>query len=264
MSEEQHLPSILAIHAHPDDIELQCAGMLLLMRQAGCSVTVATMTPGDCGSCEHDAEAIADIRRKEAAKAAEILGGDYHCLEFRDLSIEVSNDSRRRVTEFIRRVNPDLIVTAPPADYMGDHEATSRLVRDAAFNAPIPNYKTLQWDPAPATERIPALFYVDPIEGTDCFGEPVSPHFVVDVSDVFETKIEMLACHDSQRSWLKRQHGLDEYLDSCRRWSQKRGSDAGFEYGEGFRQHLGHPYPNDNQIGSILLDKTRQFGQNAG
>src|SRR5581483_2734136 len=57
---------ILAVHAHPVDVEFQCAGTLTLLREAGCMVTIATMTPGDCGSAEHDAEAIAAIRRAEA------------------------------------------------------------------------------------------------------------------------------------------------------------------------------------------------------
>ena len=49
---------VLALHAHPDDVEFQCSGTLILLREAGCDVTIATMTPGDCGSAEHDAEAI--------------------------------------------------------------------------------------------------------------------------------------------------------------------------------------------------------------
>ena len=57
---------VLAIHAHPDDVEFQCAGTLALLREAGSEVTIATMTPGDCGSAEHDCATIAEIRRGEA------------------------------------------------------------------------------------------------------------------------------------------------------------------------------------------------------
>ena len=245
-------PRILALHAHPDDIELQCAGTLLRLRQSGCPVTVATMTAGDCGSAELGSEEIAAVRRGEAKRSAELLGAEYVCLEFRDLSIVVDNDSRRRVTEIIRRARPEIVITAPPVDYMSDHEMTSRLVRDACFNAPIPNYKTHQWDPAPPIGRIPHLYYVDAIEGVDYFGRPLEPEFIVDVSAVFERKLEMLACHDSQRSWLRRQHGLDEYLESCRRWSAARGRQIGAEYGEGFAQHKGHPYPHDNLLAAVL------------
>ena len=93
------LVRVLALHAHPDDVEFQCAGTLILLREAGCEVTIATMTPGDCGSAEHDAEAISAIRREEARQAAAVMGADYICLEFRDLAIFNDDESRRRVTE---------------------------------------------------------------------------------------------------------------------------------------------------------------------
>src|SRR6186997_1275241 len=88
---------VLALHSHPDDIEFQCAGTLALLRDRGCHLTVATMTPGDCGSAEHDAETISEIRRAEARAAAKLLGAEYFCLEFRDLSIFSDDPSRRRV-----------------------------------------------------------------------------------------------------------------------------------------------------------------------
>ena len=95
---------VLALHAHPDDVEFQCAGTLILLREAVCEVTIATMTPGDCGSAEHDAEAISAIRREEARASAGLIGAEYVCLEFRDLAIFNDDESRRRVTEALRRV----------------------------------------------------------------------------------------------------------------------------------------------------------------
>ncbi|MCA9055038.1 MAG: PIG-L family deacetylase, partial [Planctomycetaceae bacterium] len=86
----------------------------------------------------------------------------------------------------------------------------------------------------------------------DWFGQPVPYDFIVDVSSAFDRKLEMLACHDSQRAWLRRQHGVDEYLDSCKRWSAERGKVIGTEYGEAFRQHTGHPYPHDNLLLEFL------------
>src|ERR1700751_1771009 len=100
---------VLAIHAHPDDVEFQCAGTLALLREAGHAVTIATMTPGDCGSAVHDAEEIAAIRREEARAAATLIGADYLCLEFRDLAIFNDDESRRRVTECLRRTRPDIV-----------------------------------------------------------------------------------------------------------------------------------------------------------
>lgn len=244
---------ILAIHAHPDDIEITCAGTLALLKQKGHQISVATMTAGDKGSAELDQAAISRVRRGEAQAAAKLLGADCYCLEFLDLEICHDNPSRRRVTELLRRARPDLVLTAPPVDYMSDHEVTSLLVRDACFGASAPNYRTQAWDPAPPLERIPHLYYVDPVEGIDWYGQPQPFDFVVDITTTFDLKLKMLACHASQRDWLLKQHGMDEYLESCRTWSAARGRQIGVTYGEGFRQHTGHPYPHNN----LLLDLLR-------
>ncbi|WP_435006947.1 PIG-L deacetylase family protein [Tundrisphaera lichenicola] len=245
-------PQILAIHAHPDDIEFQCAGTLALLATKGCSITLATMTPGDCGSADRDAETISTIRRQEARAAAELIGAEYFCLEFRDLAIFEDDESRRRVVEALRRVRPEIVLTAPPVDYLCDHEATSRLVRDACFAATLPNYKTRQWEPAPPLPKIPHLYYTDPIEGIDRDGQPQPSGFLVDVSNVVEIKRRMLACHASQRDWLLKQHGIDEYLDAQARWGSHRGAEIGVAHAEAFRQYLGHAYPRDNRLLMLL------------
>ena len=243
---------ILAIHAHPDDVEFQCAGTLARLKQAGCQITIATMTAGDCGSAELGPAEISKVRRDEARRAAALLEADYTCLEFEDLGIVHDNDGRRRVTEAVRRARPDIVLTAPPVDYMCDHEMTSRLVRDACFAASIPNYATQQWEPAAPLAKIPHLYYVDAIGGTDLFGKTIEPEFIIDVTATFDTKLKMLACHASQRNWLLKQHGIDEYLESCRAWSAQRGSAIGAQFGEAFTQHKGHPYPHDNLLVTLL------------
>src|SRR5947207_631209 len=90
---------ILAIHAHPDDVEFQCAGTLARLKRVGWSITIATMTAGDCGSAELAPAEISRVRRAEARAAADLLGADYMCLDFQDLAIVHDNDGRRRVTE---------------------------------------------------------------------------------------------------------------------------------------------------------------------
>ncbi len=243
---------ILAIHAHPDDIEFQCAGTLALLRDRGHEIFMATMTPGDCGSAEHDSEAISTIRRGEAAASAQKIGAEYHCLEFRDLAIFNDDPSRRRVVEFLRRVKPDLVLSAPPVDYMADHENTSMLVRDALFPSSVPNYATKQWEPAPALPRIPHLYFMDPLSGGNPEGRHTIPDFYVDVTTRYALKREMLACHESQRNWLRRQHGMDEYLESLDRSSTRRGTEIEVEHAEGFRQYLGHPFAKDNLLLTLL------------
>src|SRR3954454_15263635 len=108
---------VLAIHAHPDDIEILAAGTVMRLTEKGHTVTIVTMTPGDCGSAEYPAEEISRTRRREAAEASELAGAEYFCAEFRDLAIFSDDSSRRRVTEILRRVQPDIVITASPVDY---------------------------------------------------------------------------------------------------------------------------------------------------
>ena len=243
---------VLAIHAHPDDIEFQCAGTLALLADAGCHLTVATMTPGDCGGSGGDPVALAATRRAEAKAAADLLGADYVCLEFRDLAIFDDDPSRRRVTEAIRRARPDLILTAPPVDSLCDHEATSRLVRDSCFTATLRHYPTRQWEPAESLAKIPHLYYVDALEGRDRDGVALPVGFHVDVTATMDRKRAMLACHASQYQWLRDQHGIDDYLEAQERWGRHRGGEVGVGFAEGFRQYLGHAYPADNLLLRLL------------
>src|SRR5262245_45865127 len=190
---------ILAIHAHPDDVEILAGGTLALLADAGHHLTIVTMTPGDCGSAELASEEIARIRRGEAAAAARRIGADYLCAEFRDLTIFNDERSRRRIVEVLRRTRPELVMTSSPIDYMCDHEATSTLVVDACFAAPARNYWTGAVEAAPLLAAIPHLYYMDPIGGVDREERPVTPDFYVDVERVFGRKRDMLAEHASQR-----------------------------------------------------------------
>jgi N-acetylglucosamine malate deacetylase 1 len=243
---------ILCLHAHPDDPEILAGGTLALLAAAGHKVLMVTMTSGDCGSDQHSADEISDIRRSEAARSAALIGADYFCLGFHDMVIFNDDASRRKVTAALRRHRPDIILTASPLDYHADHEATSILVRDACFAASAPNYGTASFDPSRALPAIPHLYFVDPVDGVDRDGRPQRPHFVVDVASVFDTKTRMLSQHESQRAWLKRQHSMDDFLEQMTIWCKQRGALAGIEYGEGFRHYTGHPWPADPALESLL------------
>jgi LmbE family N-acetylglucosaminyl deacetylase len=243
---------VLSVLAHPDDAEFLCAGTLIRLRQEqGWEVHVATMTPGDCGSAEMGPEEIARVRRAEGARAASLIGATYHCLEERDLQVFYAERPLERVTRLLRTVRPRIVLTHSPADYMLDHEMTSTLTRAAAFAAPIPNFLADRGLPPPLA-NIPHLYYCDAIEGKDPLGRPVDPGFLIDVSGVLETKAAMLAAHTSQREWLLKHHGMDHYVQSMRDWGARRGRPLGVAHAEGFRQHLGHSYPQDNLLGELL------------
>jgi LmbE family N-acetylglucosaminyl deacetylase len=231
---------ILSFHAHPDDAEILAGGTLARLAQLGHEIAIVTMTPGDCGGTEHSAQETSRIRRAEAAAAAALIGASCRCAEFRDLAIFNDDKSRRRVVELIREMKPELVLTASPIDYHCDHEATSALVRDACFGASAPNYSTGASAPLP---RIPHLYFMDPTSGVDRDGNPQPAEFYVDVAATFTVKRAMLACHESQRSWLREQHSIDNYLEAMERWTRAVGRRAGCEFAEGFRRYKGHPYP---------------------
>lgn len=244
--------TILSMLAHPDDAEFLCAGTLArLARDHGWVVHIATMTPGDCGTAEYSAEEISRIRRAEGANAAAVIGARYHCVEERDLLVCYNERALDGVTRLYREVRPDVVLTHSPADYMLDHEMTSTLARAAAFAASVPNFLCDRGH-KPPIDRIPYLYYCDAVEGKDLFGREVPAGFAVDISGVIETKVDMLAAHASQRNWLLKQHGMDHYIHAMRDGSARVGNKFGVAYAEGFRQHLGHSYPQDNLLGRVL------------
>src|SRR5260370_1346822 len=111
-----------------------------------------------------------------------------------------------------------------------------------------------------ALERIPHLYYCDALEGKDLLGRPVAPGIAIDISGVIDTKAAMLAAHASQREWLLKHHGMDQYLQAMKNWGRERGRENGVAYAEGFRQPLGHGYPQDNPLGPIL-GRLRDFAR---
>jgi len=239
----------LAFMAHPDDAEFTCCGTLALLNQHGWEIHLATMTPGDCGSEQLGPEEISKIRRVEAAIAATVLHGTYHCLECRDGFIAYDRETTVKAVGLIRKVRPAVVFAMSPNDYLIDHEVSSAIVRNAAFFAGVPNLKT---EPLKPFRPVPYVYYADPVESKDIFGRPVEPTVIVDITSVIEIKSEMLSCHVSQRDWLLKQHGIDEYIHAMLARSQQCGRPIGVEYAEGFRQHLGHGYPQDNLLAAEL------------
>ena len=245
-------PTVLAILAHPDDAEILCAGTLIrLGSERGYNVHIATATAGDCGSIEFPPDELAVLRRAEGAAAAALIGATYHCLGERDLRVNHTEASVENVVRLLARVRPNIVITHSPDDYHPDHEMTSKLVRTATFAAPIPNYLYRRWSDPPL-DRIPHLYYCDPVEGKDIFGRPIVPTTRIDITGQIELKAMMLAAHASQRNWLLKHHGVDDYLISMREWSAKQGQAAGCDFAEGFRQHLGHSYPQADILAELL------------
>jgi len=246
---------IFGIGTHPDDVEFIMAGTLALLKKKGHKITIASIGSGDMGSVEYNPADLSRKRYTEAKASAKLLGAEYITCGISCLHVVFDNRTRFVMTEMMRKADPDIVITMSPQDYMKDHEITADLVWDACFNAPIPNYHTGLVNPAKATSKIPYLYYGDPIELKDRFGNSISPGFYVDISSVMKTKESMLRKHESQRSWLKRQHGMDKYTQTMKEFSEKRGKEIGVESAEGFRQHKGHAFSQDNILEKLLKNK---------
>jgi len=244
---------VLAFMAHPDDVEFTCAGTVIRLKQeAGCRVAIATATSGDCGTTTLRPNEIARARHQEALNSAKLLDAEYYCAGCKDALVLYDEPSLQRFTEIVRKAAPDIVITQPPMDYMIDHENTGRLVRSACFIAGAPNFLTYDIDPAPSHTKVPHLYYCDPPECKDIYGQPVPAQFVVDITAALPLKEKMLASHATQREWLRAHHHMDEYIESMKRRDADRGKLIGRPYGEGFRQHLGHGYPQNNLIAELL------------
>lgn len=240
---------VLAFVAHPDDAEMLCAGTLIRLHEAGWEVHIATAAAGDCGTTTETPAAIMARRAEEARRAAAVIGATYHCLDERDGYVVYDKPTLRKCYDLFRHVAPQLVFTHSVHDYMMDHVVVAQLARAASFAYSAPNITTV---PLREGSGVPHLYYCDPIEAIDPLGHPVAPTTLIDISRQLEQKSEMLACHETQREWLRAYHGMDEYLDAMRRHAAMRGRQAGVAAAEAFVQHRGHAYPRIDLLKELL------------
>ena len=219
--------NVLAIGAHPDDIEIACAGTLAKCVKRGDHVVVCHASTGNLGHVIIPPDELTKIRAAEAKKAGSLAGIEVIGGLFNDLDIYDNNkEARDRIVDVIKYAQPDFIITHNPDDYMPDHTAVSRLVFDAAFTATLPNYASKYKDPA----KLVPIYYMDTLAGVN-----FNPTEFVDVSEEIDLKIEMLNCHESQIVWMRDHDGID-FADMVRTFSRYRGYQCGADYAEGFRQ----------------------------
>lgn len=226
----------LAAAAHPDDIEFMMAGTLLRLKDAGCEIHLWNLANGCCGSHTLSRNEAASLRWREARASAEAAGGMSHPPLFPDFGIFYDSASVAKVAAVIRRIQPDIILTQSPKDYMEDHQNTTRLLVTAAFSRSMKNMPS---DPPTAPYDKPvALYHALPHGLNDELRQPVVPHFFTDITPVITRKRSMLACHASQKDWLDATQGMDAYLEEMERMSREVGRMSGkYEFAEGWRRH---------------------------
>ena len=216
---------ILAVGAHPDDLEILCSGTLAKYVRRGARVIMAIATDGSAGHMLIPPDELAVIRQQEAQEAASLIGAELRWLGYPDELIFEDIDTRLRFVDVIREAQPDLILTHDPNDYHPDHRVVSRLVFDASFVSGLPSIKTDH----PAHPGVCPLYYFDTLTGANFL-----PTEFVDITGTFEAKKDMLACHTSQVSWLKAHDNID-VMDFITVMARSRGLQCGAQYAEGFR-----------------------------
>jgi len=245
----------MAIVAHPDDIEFMAAGTLLLLAQRGFSIHYMTVADGCCGSMTMDADATRERRRGESQAAAALLGASWHPPMSADMEIVYDLGLVRQLAAVIRRVNPSIVLTHSPQDYMEDHMATSRLVVTAAFAKNMPNFVTDP--PAGAAAGDVTIYHGMPHGLCDQLRQEIVPDAYVDTSSVHARKREALAAHASQKQWLDDSQGFDSYLVALDEMSAELGRRSGtFQHAEGWRRHLhlGFSAADQDPLGDALGD----------
>ncbi len=175
---------ILAVGAHPDDVELGCGGLLLSMRDRGYRFAIVDLTAGEGGS-RGDRE----TRAREAKAAAELLGASAReCLLLPDTRVEATEGAIRRMTEAVRRHRPRLVVSMHPGDRHPDHAAAAAIVERAVFLAGLAKAEA---DGAPHRAARVIRYSRHPW---------FAPSFVVDISDVVDRKLAAVRLYESQFS----------------------------------------------------------------
>jgi len=174
---------VLAIGAHPDDVELGCGGTLALLASAGRATGIVHLTSGEAGS-----RGSARERRREAARAAEVLGvAALEILDCGDGGLRTGRAEEDSLIEVLRRLRPRLVLGPPPRDRHPDHSRAHALVRDACFYAGLAKRA-----PERGAPHRPAALH--------CYlqHDLAVPTFVVDVTSAWDRKIAALEAYPSQ------------------------------------------------------------------
>lgn len=175
---------LLAIAAHRDDVELNCGGTLLKAAAQGYRTAILDLTQGETGT-----RGSAELRAAEASRAAEVLGVQAReNLGLPDAGIFNTSETRAALVRAIRRFRPRVVIAPALQSRHPDHRVAAELIRDACFLAGLQKY----------AEGLPKHRPFKLLHTITYRQDFEKPSFVVDVSDVFERKMEAIRCYASQ------------------------------------------------------------------
>lgn len=194
---------VIVFGAHPDDCEIDAGGLSALYSSMGHKVKFVSLTNGDKGHQDIGGGPLAVKRLQEAKNAGKALGVEYEVLDNHDGELMPTLENRMDIIRLIREWNADIVIAPRPNDYHPDHRYTGILVQDAAFMVIVPNILPH----TPALKKNPVFVY-----GEDKFQKPnpFKPEIAIDITPVYEKKLDAIAAHDSQFfEWLPWTTGTD-------------------------------------------------------
>jgi bacillithiol biosynthesis deacetylase BshB1 len=210
---------VLAVGAHPDDIEFGCGAVLIKETARGHAVTVLNLSRGEAGT-----SGTPEVRSRESAAAAERMGAELEWLELDgDARLEERADNAFAIARAIRRIRPHLVLAPLPVENQHpDHAKAGRMVRDAARLARYGGLKGLETS---APHAIDALYFYD-ITGAGGGTGPADPslaRIIVDVTEAFDVWTEAMRCHASQMK-------TRDYVELLVARARVLGAQVGVEY----------------------------------
>lgn len=224
---------ILAIGAHPDDIELGCSGTIITEIRSGKKVGIVDLTEGELGT-----RGSVETRYNEAAEAGRIMGiSARENLQLPDGFFENNPASQMKLIRAIRKYQPDIVLANAPEDRHPDHGRAARLIADASFYAGLRKIQTND-DNGNAQEAWRPKYVFHYIQD-----RYLEPDFVVDISDVFDDRMKAIAAYTTQfynegavenndmpQSYIS----TPVFLESVVARARMMGKRIGVKFGEGF------------------------------
>lgn len=221
---------LLAFGVHPDDIELSCAGTLLVEKNKGKKVGIIDLTRGELGT-----RGTAQTREEEAENSAKILGVDVReNLDMSDAFFKNDEENQRKIITVLRKYQPEIVLCNAPDDRHPDHGRSAKLVADACFLSGLRKIETFD---GPNKQEVWKPSYVFNYIQDQYF----NPAFVVDISEVIETKVNAIKAFKTQffssgqndeepQTYIS----TPEFLESVINRSKMFGKMIGVKHAEGF------------------------------
>ncbi len=219
---------VMAMAAHPDDIELGCSGTLMVQAELGWKIGIVDLTRGELGS-----RGTTETRKAEAAAANEIMNLDVReNIGLADGFFENNKASQLELVKRIRKYRPEIVLANAPKDRHPDHGRASKLILDSCFLAGLRRIETeLDGEKQTAWRPKQVFHYIQ-----DTF---IDPDFIVDISAVIERKKETIRCFKTQfmadqSEKIQTYISTPAFFESLISRSQLMGKRIGVAHGEGF------------------------------